>query len=49
MPDLANLDDNGDLKYTVDFREIYATVLDKWLKVDDERILNKSFSKMDFI
>ena len=49
MPDLANLDGNGDLKYTVDFREIYATVLDKWLKVDDERVLNKAFSKLDFI
>jgi uncharacterized protein (DUF1501 family) len=49
MPDLSNLDKNGDLKYTVDFREIYATVLDKWLEVDDQTILNKSFSKLDFI
>jgi uncharacterized protein (DUF1501 family) len=49
MPDLSNLDKNGDLKYTVDFREIYATVLDKWLEVDDQTILNKSFSKLEFI
>ena len=49
MPDLANLDENGDLKYTVDFREIYATVLDKWLAVNDETILNKAFSKLNFI
>lgn len=49
MPNLADLDSNGDLKYTVDFREIYATILDKWLQVDDERILNKTFSKMNFI
>lgn len=48
-PNLADLDNNGDLKYAVDFREIYATVLDKWLQVDDERILNKSFSKLNFI
>ncbi|MGC1471971.1 MAG: DUF1501 domain-containing protein [Psychroserpens sp.] len=50
--ELANLDDldkNGDLKFTVDFRSIYATVLDKWLAVDDERILNQSFSKLKFI
>lgn len=49
MPNLSNLDENGDLKYTVDFREIYATVLDKWLKVNDEVILNKTFSKLNFI
>jgi uncharacterized protein (DUF1501 family) len=49
LPNLADLDKNGDLKYTVDFREIYATVLDKWMQVDDEKILNRSFSKLDFI
>ena len=48
-PNLSELDSNGDIKYTVDFRSIYATILDKWLEVDDETILNKSFSKLDFI
>ena len=48
-PNLSNLDGNGDLKYAVDFRSIYATILDKWLQVDDESILDKSFSKLDFI
>lgn len=48
-PNLANLDNNGDLKYSIDFREIYATVLDKWLSVDDKNILNGSFSKLNFI
>jgi len=48
-PDLLNLDDNRDIKHTIDFRSIYATILDKWLKVNDERILNKSFSKLNFI
>ena len=49
LPNLANLDKNGNLKYEVDFREIYATILDKWLEVDDVAILNKSFSKLDFV
>ena len=49
MADLANLDSNGDLNYTIDFREIYATILDKWLGVESEAILNKSFSTLDFI
>lgn len=48
-PNLSELDSNGDIKYTVDFRSIYATILDKWLGVDDKTILNKSFSKLDFI
>lgn len=49
LASLSDLDDNGDLKYTVDFRSIYATVLGKWLTVEDETILNKNFSKLDFI
>ena len=48
-PNLINLDENGDIKYTVDFRTIYATILDKWLEVDDATILNKSYSKLGFI
>jgi uncharacterized protein (DUF1501 family) len=49
LASLSDLDGNGDLKYEIDFRTIYATILNKWLKVDDERILNKSFSQLDFI
>ena len=49
LPDLANLDDNGDIIHTVDFRSVYATILDKWLEVDDATILNKSYSKLHFI
>ena len=41
------LDKNGDIIHTVDFRSIYATILDKWLAVDDEKILNKSFNKFN--
>lgn len=47
-PDLANLD-NGDLKYKIDFREVYATVLDKWLDVNNSQILNRKFSGLDFV
>jgi len=49
MPNLTQLDKNGDIIHTVDFRSIYATILDKWLEVDDVKILNKSFSKLNFI
>ena len=49
LPNLTKLDKNGDLQHTIDFRSIYATILDKWLAVDDVTILNKSFSKLNFI
>ena len=47
-PDLANLSD-GNLKFEVDFRNIYATILDKWMKADDVKIIGNEFEKMDFI
>ncbi len=47
-PNLSDLD-HGDLKHSIDFRSIYATVLDKWLGIDAKLILNKSFEKLDFI
>ena len=48
-PDLSNLDNNGDLIYTVDFRSIYATILDKWLEINCQSILNKEFDKLNFL
>lgn len=48
MPDLTDLD-QGDLKYTVDFRQVYATVLNKWLGADDAAILGMKFSHLSFI
>jgi len=48
-PNLFNLDENGDLIHTIDFRSIYATILDSWLEVDDAKILKKSFNKLNFI
>jgi uncharacterized protein (DUF1501 family) len=47
-PDLTDLED-GDLKYTTDFRSVYATVLEKWLSVSPYDILNNNFPKLDFI
>lgn len=49
LASLSDLDNNGDLKYEIDFRTVYATILNKWLKVDDKRILDGSFKYLDFI
>ncbi len=46
--DLANLDD-GDLKYSVDFREIYTTLLDKHLEADAKMILGKNFKALELV
>ena len=48
MPDLADLNE-GDLKYKVDFKNIYATLLSKWLGADDNMILGNKFDHLDFI
>ena len=48
LPDLTDLNE-GDLKYNVDFKNVYATILNKWLKADDKIILNSEYSYMNFI
>jgi uncharacterized protein (DUF1501 family) len=40
---------NGDLIHTVDFRNVYATILEKWLQAPIEPVLKRRFSTMDFI
>lgn len=48
VPDLQNLVD-GDLVHTVDFRSVYATVLENWLGANANPILNGAFPKLDFV
>ncbi len=48
LPDLNSLQD-GDLKHQVDFKNVYATILNKWLNVDDTAILGKKFDYLKFI
>ncbi len=45
-PDLTHLDDGGDPKHAVDFRGIYASVLDEWLGVPHRDILGAAFEPM---
>jgi uncharacterized protein (DUF1501 family) len=48
MSDLTNLNE-GDLIHNVDFKNVYATVLRKWLDADDKEILGKQYEYMNFI
>ncbi len=47
-PSLTDLD-QGDLKHAIDFRSVYATVLDKWLGADPGKILGYDFERLGFI
>lgn len=46
-PNLSNLDSNGDLIHTVDFRQVYASVLQDWLGVDSTPVLSSQFQKLN--
>lgn len=48
LPDLSRLDD-GDIAHTLDFRQVYATVLEKWLETGAQPILGKKIGMLDFI
>ena len=47
-PSLTDLN-RGDLKFTTDFRKVYATLLDEWLKTDSQKVLVKKFKGLDFL
>lgn len=46
LPSLEKLDDNGDLAFSVDFRRVYATVLDRWLGFDPLKVLGSRFEPL---
>ena len=49
----ANIDlkqlDEGDVKYSIDFRQVYATVLKDWLGADDQQILQRKFKRLELV
>jgi uncharacterized protein (DUF1501 family) len=47
-PDLSQLDE-GDLIHRIDFRQVYATLLNKCLSADDEKILGRRFEQLEFV
>jgi len=47
-PDLQNLA-NGDLKHQIDFRQVYATLMDRWLEVDPVQVLGKEFKSLGIV
>lgn len=47
-PSLTDLDE-GDLKFTTDFRCVYAGILEQWLKADSKKILQGNFRPVDVV
>jgi uncharacterized protein (DUF1501 family) len=47
-PSLEALD-NGNLRYTTDFRSVYATVLEKWLKRPSSTIVGTGFGQVPLL
>ena len=48
LPNLEDLQE-GDLKHTIDFKQVYATILKNWLQTDDKKILGKQFDYLQFL
>lgn len=49
LSSLEDLDANGDLKYSIDFRSVYATILSNWMDVSAEDIIPTKQKLLDFI
>jgi uncharacterized protein (DUF1501 family) len=47
-PSLTELE-NGDLKFTTDFRRVYANLLDKWLGANSEQVLGGKFDHVSLV
>ena len=45
-PSLTKLE-MGNLKHAIDFRQVYATVLDQWLGVSSEKVLGQKYAPVD--
>jgi uncharacterized protein (DUF1501 family) len=51
QPSLAPtaLDSAGNMVFQVDFRQVYGTILDKWIGVDSASVLGESFGDLGFL
>lgn len=47
-PSLTDLD-NGNFKYTTDFRSVYATILTDWLRADATAVLGRPWETLGFV
>ena len=48
-PALSRLDGSGNLSYAVDFRDLYATVLERWWRMSAQNVLDGKFAGLDLV
>ena len=48
-PGLDHLSDDGNLAHAIDFRSVYATILDRWWNVDSRTVLAGRFESLPLI
>ena len=44
-----DLEDGGDLLHNVDFRNVYATMLERWLGLDSKPIVGGTYEQLEFL
>jgi uncharacterized protein (DUF1501 family) len=49
MPDLSRLDGEGNVAHTLDFRSVYATVLQRWWGIGARDVLGGRFEEVAFL
>ncbi len=49
MPELTQLDGSGNMAHAVDFRSVYATLLEKWWNVPSTAVLGEKFPTLDLL
>ncbi|HMZ78075.1 MAG TPA: DUF1501 domain-containing protein [Acidobacteriota bacterium] len=47
-PNLTSLDRAGNVTFDIDFRSVYGTILDGWLKVSSSQVLGATFENIGF-
>lgn len=48
-PPSLKLPKNRDLEFSTDFRQVYSTVLDKWLSCPTDQVLGKTYEPLSFL
>jgi uncharacterized protein (DUF1501 family) len=44
-----NLKKNQDMEFSTDFRQIYSTMLEKWMNCPSDKVLGKKYTNLDII
>ena len=47
QPSLTDLDERGDMHHHLDFRSVYATILEDWLEADSAEVLGTNYPTLD--